>query len=84
MKGMKSYIMLIRGKRIKSYRAMKELSQEDNTLESLLVYIDRCHKGHPNEETVVASIFDVARYILHELGSMNTWKLQKLCYYAQA
>lgn len=63
---------------------MKELSQEEDTLESLLVYIDRCHKGHPKEETVVASVFDVAKCILHELGSMSTWKLQKLCYYAQA
>lgn len=32
----------------------------------------------------MASVFDVAKYILHELGSMSTWKLQKLCYYAQA
>ena len=32
----------------------------------------------------MTSIFDVAKYILHELGSMSIWKLQKLCYYAQA
>ena len=30
------------------------------------------------------TVFDVARYILNKLGSMSSWKLQKLCYYAQA
>ena len=33
---------------------------------------------------VIASIFDVAKYILTERGSMTTMKLQKLCYYCQA
>lgn len=32
----------------------------------------------------MASIFDVAKYILHVKGKMSTWKLQKLCYYCQA
>jgi uncharacterized phage-associated protein len=32
----------------------------------------------------MASVFDVAKYILNEMGTMSTWKLQKLCYYAQA
>jgi uncharacterized phage-associated protein len=32
----------------------------------------------------MANIFDVAQYILNKLGKMTTWKLQKLCYYAQA
>ena len=32
----------------------------------------------------MASIFDVAKYILHKKGEMSTWKLQKLCYYCQA
>lgn len=32
----------------------------------------------------MASIFDVAKYILHTQGKMSTWKLQKLCYYSQA
>ena len=27
---------------------------------------------------------DVARYILDKQGELSTWKLQKLCYYAQA
>lgn len=31
-----------------------------------------------------ATIFDVAKYILHKYGEMSTWKLQKLCYYSQA
>ena len=30
------------------------------------------------------SVFDVAAYILEKQGGMSTWKLQKLCYYAQA
>ncbi len=30
------------------------------------------------------SCVDVAEYILRAQGSMTTWKLQKLCYYAQA
>lgn len=32
----------------------------------------------------MASVFDVAQYILRELGTISTWKLQKLCYYSQA
>ena len=31
-----------------------------------------------------ADVFDVAKYILTKQGMMSTWKLQKLCYYAQA
>lgn len=27
---------------------------------------------------------DLAKYILEKQGTMSTWKLQKLCYYAQA
>jgi uncharacterized phage-associated protein len=30
------------------------------------------------------TIFDAAKYFLDKLGPMTTWKLQKLCYYAQA
>lgn len=32
----------------------------------------------------MASVFDVARYILEKEGKLSTWKLQKLCYYSQA
>ncbi len=32
----------------------------------------------------MASIFDVAKYILVKQGPLSTWKLQKLCYYSQA
>ena len=32
----------------------------------------------------MASVFDVAKYILERQGRMSTWKLQKLCYYAQS
>lgn len=32
----------------------------------------------------VVTVFDVAKYILENQGSMSTWKLQKLCYYSQA
>ena len=31
-----------------------------------------------------ANVFDIAQYILDDLGRMTTWKLQKLCYYSQA
>lgn len=33
----------------------------------------------------MATIFDVAKYILHKKkDSLSTWKLEKLCYYSQA
>lgn len=32
----------------------------------------------------MASVFDVAKYILHKQGEVSAWKLQKLCYYSQA
>ena len=32
----------------------------------------------------MASVHDVAAYILRRLGSVTTWKLQKLAYYSQA
>ena len=32
----------------------------------------------------MASVFDVAKYILGKTGRISTMKLQKLCYYAQA
>lgn len=32
----------------------------------------------------MATVFDVAKYILTKKGTMSTWKLQKLCYYSQA
>ena len=32
----------------------------------------------------MADVFDVAKYILKEVGEVSTWKLQKLCYYSQA
>ena len=32
----------------------------------------------------MASVFDVAAYILSQQGGMTTWKLQKLVYYCQA
>ncbi|HUU84609.1 MAG TPA: type II toxin-antitoxin system antitoxin SocA domain-containing protein [Phycisphaerae bacterium] len=32
----------------------------------------------------MVTVLDVATYILRKQGQMTTWKLQKLCYYAQA
>lgn len=32
----------------------------------------------------MANVFDVAKYILEQQGTMSTMKLQKLCYYSQA
>ena len=42
--------------------------------------------GLPNDAPTPekpANASDVAKYILKEQGKMTTWKLQKLCYYAQ-
>jgi uncharacterized phage-associated protein len=35
-------------------------------------------------EIAMASVFDVAAYILKKKGEMTAWKLQKLVYYSQA
>lgn len=35
-------------------------------------------------EEIMATVFDVARYILEQRGAMSAMKLQKLVYYAQA
>ena len=32
----------------------------------------------------MATVFDVAKYILEKTDEISTWKLQKLCYYSQA
>ena len=32
----------------------------------------------------MASVFDVAKYIVNKYGEIDTWKLQKLVYYCQA
>lgn len=54
----------------------------------LLLIVDFSRKacyniiGKKNDK--MANIFDVAKYILEKKGRMSTWKLQKLCYYAQA
>lgn len=32
----------------------------------------------------MATVFDVAKYILLKKGVISTWKLHKLCYYSQA
>ena len=32
----------------------------------------------------MANVFDTAKYILDQKGSMSAMKLQKLCYYSQA
>mgnify|MGYP004642324381 CR=1 FL=1 len=47
--------------------------------------IPRCYYVYKREgDNTMASVFDVAKYILNKNGKMSTWKLQKLCYYAQA
>jgi len=33
--------------------------------------------------TTTVSVSDVAKFVLEESGTLDTWKLQKLCYYAQ-
>ena len=36
------------------------------------------------EGKIMATVFDVAKYVLKQLGSITTMKLQKLVYYCQA
>ena len=48
----------------------------------LQVMDKRNRREKPMPEPV--SVLDVAAYILDKRGKMSTWKLQKLCYYAQA
>jgi len=38
----------------------------------------------PHTQEARPSVFDVAAYILRKMGSMTTWKLQKLVYYCQS
>jgi uncharacterized phage-associated protein len=40
--------------------------------------------GCAEGSSVMASVFDVAAYILAKKGGMTAWKLQKLVYYSQA
>ncbi len=42
------------------------------------------NKFKKKKESAMASIFDVAAFILEKKGTMTAMKLQKLCYYAQA
>jgi uncharacterized phage-associated protein len=37
-----------------------------------------------NGGILMATVLDVAQYILEHAGNMSTWKLQKLVYYSQA
>lgn len=56
---------------------------EDSNLESLE---DKVWKKPQNRslESPIVRVFDVAAYILAEMGAMTTMKLQKLVYYSQA
>lgn len=40
--------------------------------------------GNKEECVMKSTVFDVAKYILHKMGEISTWKLQKLCFYSQA
>ena len=44
----------------------------------------RCYTTNKGRSDSMASVFDVAKYILEQQGRMSTMKLQKLCYYCQA
>ncbi len=44
----------------------------------------RCYTHCREGRDSMASVFDVAKYILEKQGTMSTMKLQKLCYYSQA
>jgi uncharacterized phage-associated protein len=52
-------------------------------------FLKKCYATDINdrlqeEENGMASVFDVAKYILHHAGAMTTMKLEKLVYYSQA
>lgn len=44
----------------------------------------RCYTVIKERGDSMASVFDVATYILEKEGTMSTMKLQKLCYYCQS
>ena len=48
------------------------------------VSLMRFASGDRSEVMGMATVFDVAAYILEKKGLMTTMKLQKLCYYSQA
>lgn len=61
----------------------KSLFSEAEIQESNL-RVERMRSGCAiSKKKAGATIFDVAKYILHKRGTMSTMKLQKLCYYAQ-
>lgn len=47
-------------------------------------YKKTCYNKNAERSGSMASVFDVAKYILETQGQMSTMKLQKLCYYCQA
>lgn len=51
---------------------------------SRLVNYVMASTGSIESGKAMASVFDVAQYILKQKGRMTTWKLQKLVYYSQA
>lgn len=70
-----------------SFRCKHFFSNQFNALNSILTHYARfiCEKlVDRGEVTNMASIFDVARYIVDKQGRVTTMKLQKLCYYSQA
>lgn len=44
----------------------------------------RCYTSREGGMKNMATVFDVAKYILEKMGPLSTMKLQKLCYYCQA
>ena len=60
----------------------QSLSIKDGTIASFQRIVGRNSQTESSRRH--SNVFDVAKYILHELGSMTTMKLQKLVYYCQA
>lgn len=56
----------------------------ERTHDRLLTKSGSCGRMKLKEGNLMASVFDVATYILEKLGTLSTMKLQKLCYYCQA
>jgi uncharacterized phage-associated protein len=71
------------------YRVLRTLTEQANTATTCRCETERegtaaSHTGRSRKVITMANVLDVAQYILERLGSVTTWKLQKLVYYSQA
>ena len=73
-------IDILRNKFIKYYKNTPKNGKKSQYTNSCIgCYNIYVKEGHP-----MATVFDVARYVLNKQGSMTAMKLEKLVYYSQA